>query len=147
MRIVKYKIELVKESSSNYITEEKIINPFIIKDILNGIFHLNRYTEEVLMLICLDNKHKIIGVHEVSRGSLNSSMVHPREIFKRAIVNNASKIVLAHNHPSEDIQPSNEDKNITRRIENSGDLLGISLMDHIIVGGDEYYSFRENGLI
>lgn len=101
---------------------------------------------EVLLLICLTTKNEVSAVHRVSMGTLNSSMVHPREIFKTAILNNSAQIAIAHNHPSiNGLQPSPEDIEVTQRIKECGELLGIELVDHIIVNSGRYTSLREKG--
>ena len=81
------------------------------------------------------------------RGTINTSLVHPREVFKRALLNNASNIMVAHNHPSGDPNPSKEDIQITERLKEAGNLLGINLLDHIIVGEDKYISLKEKGVL
>ncbi|MGL5764570.1 MAG: JAB domain-containing protein [Sarcina sp.] len=145
MRLTKYKIEMVKEESCNYGGKEfKIKNPWDIYKAFIDVYELHKQTEEVFFIACLDTKNKIIGIHEVSRGTLNSSLVHPREVFKRALINNASKIILAHNHPSMDLTPSIEDKKVTKRLIQGGEVLGIEVIDHIIIGDGTYYSFKEN---
>ena len=104
------------------------------------------YNQEILKLITLNTKNEIIKIKDVFKGSLNSSLIHPREIFKEAIKNSAASIVICHNHPSGDITPSKEDINITERLREAGKILGIALIDHIIVGSnDNYYSFKERG--
>lgn len=145
MRLTKYRLELVKESACNYGGKEyKIKNPWNVECFLRDIYGLDRQTEEVLYCICLDVKNKVVGIHEVSRGTLSASLVHPREIFKRALLHNSNKIILAHNHPSGETNPSNEDNNITKRIRDCGELLGIGLIDHVIIGDGAYYSYKEN---
>lgn len=145
MRLTKYKLELVKEEACNYGDKDfKIQNPWDIYKIFINIYKIHLQAEEVFWIACLDTKLKILGIHEVSRGSLNLSIVHPREVFKRAILNNANKIVLIHNHPSGNTTPSNEDKNITKRLINCGELLGVEVIDHLILGDEEFFSFKEN---
>lgn len=102
---------------------------------------------EHMILLTLDTKNKITSISIVSIGSLNMSIVHPREIFKIAILANAASIIIAHSHPSWDCNESKEDIVMTRRLIECGDLLGIELLDHIIVGGDNYISLREKGII
>ena len=98
--------------------------------------------------MCLDTKNKVTGLFKVSQGSLNSSIVHPREVFKRALMQNSNSIILAHNHPSGDVTPSGEDISITRRLQEAGDILGIKVLDHLIIGaGGRYKSFKEDGII
>lgn len=91
-------------------------------------------TTEVFWCMALDGKHRVLGLHEVSVGTLSSSLVHPREIFRFAIQAGAAAIVVAHNHPSGDPEPSPEDIAVTQRIEQAGKLLGIPLLDHVVVG-------------
>jgi DNA repair protein RadC len=103
--------------------------------------------EESMVMITLDTKNNITGLFTVSQGSLNSSIVHPREIYKRAILQNAASIIIAHNHPSGDTTPSQEDIAVTKRISEAGKLLGIELLDHIIVGDIGFCSLKERGII
>lgn len=148
MRITTYKLELVKEKATNYGSKEfNVTSPEHVVDFLIDVCKLDKQSEEVLGLICLDTKCKIIGYHEVSRGTLNSSLIHPREIFKRALLNNANSIMLTHNHPSGSTEPSGADKKVTEKIKTIGEMMGISLLDHIIVGDGQYYSFRESSSI
>lgn len=101
---------------------------------------------EVLGILCLTAKQAVVAWHEVSRGTLDSTNVHPREVFKAAILANAASIVLAHVHPSGDPTPSPDDLAITARLVSAGTVLGIEIADHVIVGHDgRYYSFREGG--
>jgi len=100
---------------------------------------------EQFLVCCLDAKHAIIGVNVVSIGSLTLSIVHPREVFKPAILLNASAIICAHNHPSGDPAPSPEDRQLTTRLRQGADLLGIALLDHIILGEERIHSFADYG--
>ena len=95
----------------------------------------------------LNTKNYLIGIETVSIGSLNSSIVHPRELFKTAIKKSAAAIILAHNHPSGDASPSQEDIEVTKRIKSGGNLLGIDVLDHIIIGENSYYSFKEEKIL
>jgi DNA repair protein RadC len=88
---------------------------------------------EFFVCLLLDGKNRIAGIHTVSQGSLNQTIVHPREAFKAAILANSAAIIIAHNHPSGDLTPSREDMEITRRLKEAGELLGIKVLDHIIV--------------
>ena len=108
-------------------------------DILNTVHELKDQAEEVLVLLCLNTKNKVIGNFEVSRGSIDRAIVHPREIFKRALSVNATSIIIAHNHPSGNVTPSRADIDLTKRIEECGDLLGVKLLDHVIVGERDDY--------
>jgi DNA repair protein RadC len=100
---------------------------------------------EVFAILCVTTKHRVIAYHEVSRGTLDSTLVHPREIFKAVLLANAAAIVAAHNHPSGDPTPSPDDLELTHRLAAAGDVLGIPLLDHIIIGDGCYYSFKEAG--
>lgn len=108
---------------------------------------LRHLKQECFKVIYLDTKNKIINDENISVGSLNASIVHPREVFKNAVKNSANSIIIMHNHPSGDPAPSREDIDITRRIRKSGELLGITLLDHIIIGDHRYISFKEEKLL
>ena len=141
-----YKLKLVKENLAQYNAVSKQLNtPKKVVDLINAL-ELNTEPEEVLSLITVDVKNNVTGIFEVSRGHLSASIAHPREVFKRAILNNAHGIFLVHNHPSGDVTPSKADIEVTKTIKKSGELLQIKLIDHIIVG-DGCYSFLENGYI
>jgi len=114
--------------------------------IFNMFSFLANETKEHFITLHLDGKNKIVCIDQVSTGSLNQSIVHPREVFKTALLSSAAAIVLIHNHPSGDPQPSREDREITRRLKEAGDLLGVRVLDHMIVG-DTYMSFVEMGLL
>ena len=137
-------IKMVREGSTKY-ENRKIETPF------DAYVLLKRFLEdsdrEKLLVVCLDTKNQPINICTVSVGTLNSSLVHPREIFKTAILSNSNQIMLAHNHPSGISAPSNEDKAMTSRIKDAGVILGIELIDHIIIGSNEYFSFKENKLM
>ena len=102
--------------------------------------------KEHFIALHVDGKNRLLCLDRVSVGSLNQTIVHPREVFKTACISNAAAIILIHNHPSGDPQPSLEDKEITKRLCEAGDILGIRVLDHIIIG-DSYISFAESGLI
>jgi len=103
--------------------------------------------KEHFKLILLNARNKILGISTISIGSLNASIVHPREVFKDAIVHNAYSVVLAHNHPSGDPEPSEDDLKMTRKLVESGKILGIEVLDHLIIGKNAFYSFKEEGLL
>jgi DNA repair protein RadC len=118
--------------------------------------------KEHFMLVILNTRNKIIRIENISVGTLNASLVHPREVFNKAIAHTASSVVIAHNHPSGDPEPSEEDLKITRRLIEAGRILGIEVLDHIIIGRnsaksalagenkpekESYCSFKEKGLI
>lgn len=103
--------------------------------------------QEYIKVIMLNTKNGVIKVKDIFIGSLNSSIVHPREIFCEAIKNNSSSIIICHNHPSGDPIPSKEDINITKRIVECGNMIGIGLLDHIIIGDGVYISLKEKGMV
>ena len=138
-------LKLVKESSVLYETR-KISNPYDAYKLVKSF--LIDSDREKFIVACLDTKNQPVNIQVVSIGSLNSAIVHPREVFKIAVLSNASSIICFHNHPSGNINPSGEDENITRRLKECGEILGIGLVDHIIVGdNDTYFSFKENNKI
>jgi len=138
-------IKMVKEKNLEY-GNTQISSP---KDCAN-IFKkfIGDYDREALVVATLDTKNKITSLTVGSLGSLNTSIVHPREIFKTAILGNAATIIVGHNHPSGSIEPSKEDISITTRLKECGKILGIELLDHVIIGEyDKYLSFKEKGLL
>lgn len=100
---------------------------------------------EVFLVLCLNTKNKVNAFHIAHVGSINSSIVHPADVFKSAILFNSASIIVAHNHPSYDPTPSFEDIEMTSRLYRAGQILGIELLDHIIVGGGHFYSIKEKG--
>lgn len=103
-------------------------------------------TEQFLVLL-LDGKNRISRRLRISEGSLSQSIVHPREVFAPAVRESAAAVIFVHNHPSGDPAPSGEDREITRRLKEAGELLGIRVLDHVIIGDGSYYSFTESGLL
>lgn len=99
--------------------------------------------KEHFMILHLDSKNKIIKDEIISIGILNASIIHPREVFKSAIKESANSIILVHNHPSGDSTPSKEDENISEKLFEAGNLLDIKVLDHVIIGKDRWYSFKE----
>jgi DNA repair protein RadC len=115
------------------------------QDVADFLMPRLRYAaKEQFVVILLNNKNKVIGTEVVSEGSLSSSVVHPREVFAPAILHHAAAIMVAHNHPSGDPKPSIEDEEVTRLLLRSGKVLGIPMIDHVIIGDGNYYSFLEN---
>lgn len=111
--------------------------------------YAERETVEVFWLLCLNSQHRLIGSapEAVTRGILNSSLVHPREVFIHAIVARAAAVVLCHNHPSGDPSPSADDRAVTEQLVAAGKLLDIPVMDHVVIGRGRYTSFAEAGLL
>lgn len=138
-------IKICKESSILY-SPRKISSP---KDSVNLLrqFLENKDREEFIVT-CLDSKNQPTCINICSIGTLNASLIHPREVFKTAILSNAASIIVSHNHPSGNPSPSNEDISITKRIKETGELLGIQLLDHIIIGENhKYFSLKEENLL
>jgi len=102
---------------------------------------------EHFQAILLDTKHRVLDIVSISVGSLNATTVHPREVFKEAIRKSAAAVVLVHNHPSGQAEPSREDVRITEQLRAAGEIVGIQVVDHIILGDGQFYSFREHGLL
>lgn len=137
-------LKMVKESSILY-ANRRIGTPDDAVELLKNL--LEGSDREMLVVCCLSSKNEPTNISVVSIGSLNSSIVHPREVFKIAIMSNAASIIIGHNHPSADTTPSKEDINITERIKKAGDIIGIKLLDHIIIGDKNYLSLKEEGYL
>jgi DNA repair protein RadC len=115
------------------------------KDVFNYyVDKLQDKKKEHFYALYLDTKNQIIEERLVSKGILNASLIHPREVFNPAIRASSNSVILVHNHPSGNYAPSKEDKEVTKLLDNAGNLLGINVLDHIIIGKDGYYSFKEN---
>lgn len=142
--IPKYKVMLVRDDKIE--TETKFINsPDDVNKIVQS--YLNGVDREHFVVLLLNRKNGIIGINTVSVGDLSSSIVHPREVFKPAIVAGAASIIVAHNHPSGDPAPSRDDINVTTRLKEAGDILGINVLDHIIIGDGCYISLKARDLL
>ncbi|WP_122640267.1 RadC family protein [Romboutsia sp. Marseille-P6047] len=142
---IKAALELGLRVSSARPSKYKVKNPW---DIYKYYMESLRYEQkEIFKVVLLNTKNEIITDVDVSVGTLNSSLVHPREVFKEAIKRSSNKMILIHNHPSGNIEPSKEDKSITDRLIRCGDIIGIEIIDHIIIGDGLYYSFKENMII
>lgn len=141
-----YHIELVREEKPAAFCGKAVFGPEDIADIFRQV--LKNEDRELFTMLALDTKHRVIGANVVSQGTLDASIVHPREVFKAAMLLNASGIIICHNHPSGNITPSREDLETTKRLIKAGALLGIPVLDHLIVGWEmdgnfRYYSFKE----
>lgn len=137
-------LKLVKESSILY--KERVIRSpedgyWLIKHFLGEL------GREAFIVISLDTKNQPVSINICHVGSLNASIVHPREVMKSAILSNAASIMVGHNHPSGNSSPSKEDIEVTKRLVEAGKIVGIDLLDHIIVGDDNFVSLKEKGYI
>ncbi len=141
------KVVLVKEKAGRYELPRETKSPEEAYNAIKTITNVQEEAQEVFGILVLNIKNKIVAAHEVSRGTLNTSMVHPREVFKPAVLHNAAAIICFHNHPSGDPEPSREDIEITERLKNAGEILGIPVYDHIIVGDDRCVSLKERGVM
>jgi DNA repair protein RadC len=133
------------ESQTKWLSDKKITSPKDVADIFIPI--LRDEVKEKFILICLNSANKIIKYEVISIGNLNSSVVHPREIFKAAIENNSASVILIHNHPSGNPEPSNEDISITKKIVEAGKILDIPVFDHLIIAANSFTSFVEKRII
>ena len=140
-----YETLTVREDITNYLkTGTRYTSP---KQVSDTFQFLMQETKEMFLTLHLDGKNRIICIDLVSVGSLNQSIVHPREVFKTALISSAAAIICVHQHPTGDPTPSSEDISITRRLKEAGEILGLKILDHIIVGDGDYCSFVEKGLL
>jgi len=114
-------------------------------DILPALQKYVKRKQEEFIVVTLDGVHSIIKVRSITKGLVNKTVLHPREVFRPAIQDNATAIILAHNHPSGNVDPSAEDGAVTKRLRAAGEILGIAVLDHLIVGSRGYYSYLESG--
>ena len=137
-------IKMVKESSFLYQTRQ-ILSPNdayeMIKEKLEGL------DREQFIIACLNTKNEPTNISVVAVGTLNKAIVHPREVFKTAILSNAASIMAFHNHPSGETTPSQQDIQLTNRLYEAGELLGIKLLDHLIIGDGTFTSLKEKGYL
>jgi DNA repair protein RadC len=136
------RIELVRDSTSDY-PEESVRGASQVWRLLRE--ELTGWDRERFLTLLLDGRHKVLGLEEVSVGTATASLVHPREVFKGAILANAVAFILVHNHPSGDPSPSREDRDVTERLKKASELMGIKLLDHIVFGKEGFHSFAEAG--
>jgi DNA replication and repair protein RadC len=143
---IKAAVELGRRS----VSADPLIRPVVNspEDVVHLVMEeMRNFDREHFRVVTLTTKNHILGITSISIGSLNSSLVHPRECFKEAIRRNSNSIILLHNHPSGDPAPSREDIQVTQRLIEGGHLLGIEVLDHIIIGDKRYISLKEQGII
>lgn len=156
MRVIKYKTKLndeqravLEKEVSVYCPEvdRKMNSPEKIVALAKQYLRMHEETEEYMYMLCMNTKLEMIGVFEISHGNVNSSIVGAREVFQKALLANAVAIALIHNHPSGDSTPSREDVKVTERLVKAGEILGVQVLDHIIVGRPGYTSLKEKGYL
>lgn len=146
-RITIYQVKLEKVKSYNHDYDTKTIRmPSDAADIIRHYFENYCSTDrENFIAMFLNTKNRITGISTIHVGSLDASIVHPREVYTEALLHKSAAIIVCHNHPSGVTTPSQEDISITKTLQQAGDVLGISLLDHIILGENTHYSLREGG--
>lgn len=137
---------LVKEKTINY-SISSLDTPKKVTDMMNQLVSMGNLAEEHCYIIACNTKNIVIGLFLLSKGTVNSSLISAREVYVRALLCGAVNILLIHNHPSQNTFPSNYDLEITRIIREAGELIGIHLIDHIIIGGKNFYSLKENNYL
>ena len=148
-----YKLNVYQEDGIPYIVKEErytkhsASSPYDIVDMMNRLVKASRMPEEYVWLICQDNACNINGIFEVSHGTVNSSLITPREVIMRALLAGSSAIILVHNHPSGNLNPSREDDEVCKRIKDACKLVGITLNDFIIIGGEDYVSYHQEEMM
>ncbi len=143
--VAAFEISRRVDHNNKWYSSKKISSPKDVADIFLPLYRDE--LKEKFTVVCLSSSNKIIKHEVISVGTLNSSIVHPREVFKVAIDNNSANIILLHNHPSGNPEPSREDVNLTKRLVEAGKLMEILVFDHIILAGSSYTSFVEKRLI
>lgn len=144
-RIQVVSLRMVREANSILYPNRKIRTPADAAILFRQF--IGDCDRESFCILCLNTKNEPTAIHQVSVGTLNASLVHPREAFKLAILSNSASVIAAHNHPSGEPTPSPEDVELTQRLRDSGTLLGIDLLDHIILGDGTFLSMKEQGLM
>jgi len=144
IRAVMETLEVREEVADYFKADRRYTSPAQVSKLFS---FLNNEAKEFFFTLHLDDKNRILCLDCVSVGSLNQSIVHCREVFKTALISSATAIILVHNHPSGDPSPSSENISITRRLKEAGEIIGIKVIDHVIVGTDGMVSFVERGLM
>lgn len=144
--MIRVKVLELKESFKKYETRPVMGAPEKVVELLTSFMPEDK---EVFILVSLNTKNAVTAIRTISVGSLNSNIVHPREVFRAAMFDNAAHIIVAHNHPSGDPTPSREDIEITKKLVETGTIIGIPLLDHVIIGNGSgrHFSLKEAGHI
>lgn len=156
MRIIQYKTKLTedkkvtleKERSKNCPQIDRVVNsPDKVLQVARDFLRMHEDSEEYAYMLCLNTKCVLTSVFQVSHGTVNGAMMGAREIFQKALLANAVSIIVMHNHPSGDCKPSMEDIKVTERLVKAGEIVGVQVLDHVIIGGGNtsYYSLKANG--
>lgn len=148
INVTKYSVRLVKEDCKRYEFSKTINSVEKAAALLNQVFEMESLTNEIFVVLALDTRKKIIGTFKVSEGTINSTIISCRDVFQRALLVNADSIIIAHNHPSGDVSPSNEDRIMTRAMKEAGMIMRIKLNDSLIIGEDgKYFSFLKEEIL
>ena len=137
---------LVKEKAVNF-EAGKMNNSKEVVMVMRKLLHLEKRAEEYCYIIALNSSCRIIGIFFLSKGTVNASIISPREFYIRALLVGAVQVIFCHNHPSGSITPSDSDIETTKRLKEAGELININLADHIIIGGENHFSFKEVGML
>ena len=138
----KVRIQLIREKNINYLELKQINNSSdaysLVKD------RMQMMDREMMLVLLLNTNNRVHGIHEVSVGTINMCYSAPRDLYKAALISNSTQIIISHNHPSGCSSPSQADHITTENINKAGEILGIKLLDHLIIGDNSYYSFADN---
>jgi DNA repair protein RadC len=142
--------DLGRRIAAETLSRHKLDSPELIHELLGA--EMRRLRKESLRVVLLDTRYHLVRVEEISIGSVNESIAHPRDVFRPAVIASAYAVIVVHNHPSGDASPSQTDHSLTRRLAEAAELLQIKLLDHIIIGGPAenspgYFSFKEAGVL
>ena len=145
--IYRRRTAMVREQHSSYRRPELKAKITSAERVYTHLSEYQNLEREYFIVVTLDSASRVIETRVISIGTLNQSLVHPREVFRPAILDNAAGIIVAHNHPSGQVEPSIEDRRVTKRLKEVGKLVGIELLDHVILTDNGYYSFSEEDLV
>ncbi len=140
-----FEIKVVRERRQGYGPLRQVRDAKAVYEAFRA--HFDPMDREQFLAVILDGRNQVIGFNLVAIGTLTSALVHPREVFKAAILANAAAIILVPNHPSGDPEPSAEDKALTTRLKDAGEILGIRILDHVVIGDSRFRSLSEEGLL
>lgn len=144
-RIDVVSLRMVRERTVPYATSNSLRSAPEVHDLFGHL--IGSADREAFWVMCLDSKARLCCLSQVSVGTLNATQVHPREVFKVALLSNAASVITIHNHPSGDVSPSFEDRMVTDQLHKSALILGLKFHDHIIVSDTEYFSFAESAML